>query len=241
MTIDIKIIFENDDFLVIDKPYGLVVNRSESQKDKTLQDWLEERYDFKSLPVTLQNNSEYENEFLSRSGIVHRLDKETSGVLLCAKNEKSFVFFQNKFKSREVSKKYIAITYGKVLDDRFEIDAPIKRDPRNRFKYAVVRDGKEAQTFFEKVKDFEIDDKKFSIIYCFPRTGRTHQIRVHLAANMTPVVSDLIYSTKSELEISQNLGFNRLMLHSYELKFQGLNNEDYTFSSEPPEDFQKYL
>jgi len=241
MKPEIKIIFENEDFLVIDKPYGLVVNRSESQKDKTLQDWLEERYDFTNTSTIVQNDSGYENEFLSRSGIVHRLDKETSGVLLCAKNERSFIFFQNKFKTREVSKKYIAITYGKVLDDRFEIDAPIKRDPRNRFKYAVVRDGKEAQTFFEKVKDFEIEDKKFSVIYCYPRTGRTHQIRVHLAANMTPVVSDLIYSTKSELEISQNLGFNRLMLHSYELKFSGLNNEDYTFSSEPPEDFQKYL
>jgi len=142
MKPEIKIIFENEDFLVIDKPYGLVVNRSESQKDKTLQDWLEERYDFTNTSTIVQNDSGYENEFLSRSGIVHRLDKETSGVLLCAKNERSFIFFQNKFKTREVSKKYIAITYGKVLDDRFEIDAPIKRDPRNRFKYAVVRNRK---------------------------------------------------------------------------------------------------
>ena len=126
MKPEIKIIFENEDFLVIDKPYGLVVNRSESQKDKTLQDWLEERYDFKNTSTSVLNDSEYENEFLSRSGIVHRLDKETSGVLLCAKNERSFIFFQNKFKTREVSKKYIAITYGKVLDDRFEIDAPKK-------------------------------------------------------------------------------------------------------------------
>lgn len=237
----IKVIFENEDFLVIDKPYGLVVNRSESQKDLTLQDWLEDRYDFKSLPVTHNPENEYENEFLARSGIVHRLDKETSGVILCAKNEKSFIFFQNKFKTREVSKKYMAITFGKVPDDRFEIDAPIKRDPRNRFKYAVVRDGKEAQTFFEKVKDFETDARPFSLIYCYPRTGRTHQIRVHLAANMTPVAGDLIYSTKTELEICQNIGFNRLMLHSFELKFSGLSNEDYTFSSEPPVEFQKYL
>ena len=241
MNLKVNIIFENDDFLVIDKPYGLVVNRSESQKDLTLQDWLEDRYNFKSMPITPNPESEYENEFLKRSGIVHRLDKETSGVLLCAKNEKSFIFFQNKFKTREVLKKYLAITYGKVPDERFEIDAPIKRDPRNRFKYAVVRDGREAQTFFEKVRDFEIEDKKFSLINCYPRTGRTHQIRVHLAANMTPVAGDLIYSTKTELEICQDLGFNRLMLHSFELKFTGLNNEDYTFSSEPPVEFQKYL
>lgn len=241
MNLKVDIIFENDDFLVIDKPYGLVVNRSESQKDLTLQDWLEDRYDFKNMPVTENLESEYENEFLKRSGIVHRLDKETSGVLLCAKNEKSFIFFQNKFKTREVSKKYLAITYGKVPDERFEIDAPIKRDPRNRFKYAVVRDGKEAQTFFEKVRDFEIEDRKFSLINCYPRTGRTHQIRVHLAANMTPVAGDLIYSTKTELEICKDLGFNRLMLHSFELKFTGLSNEDYTFSSEPPVEFQKYL
>jgi 23S rRNA pseudouridine1911/1915/1917 synthase len=237
-NLEIEIIEENDEFLVVNKPYGLVVNRSESQKDFTLQDWLEKRYKFSS---NLNLGLDIESEFLNRSGIVHRLDKETSGVMLCAKNEKSFIFYQNKFKTREVSKKYIAITQNKVLDERFEIDAPIKRDPRNRFKYAVVRDGKEAQTYFEKIKDFEIDNHEFSVIYCYPRTGRTHQIRVHLSANLTPVAGDLIYSTNSELEISKNLGFNRLMLHSFELKFLGPSNEDYIFKSDPQEIFSKYL
>jgi len=235
---DIEILEENDDFLVVNKPYGLVVNRSESQKDFTLQDWLENRYQFSK---NLNSDLEIESEFLNRSGIVHRLDKETSGVMLCAKNEKSFIFYQNKFKTREVSKKYIAITQRKVLDDRFEIDAPIKRDPKNRFKYAVVRDGKEAQTYFEKIKDFQVENYELSLIYCFPRTGRTHQIRVHLAANLTPVIGDLIYSTNSELENSRNLGFNRLMLHSFELKFSGPSNEDYNFISKPPEIFTKYM
>jgi len=237
-ALNIEIIEENNDFLIVNKPYGLVVNRSESQKDFTLQDWLENKYQFSN---NLNADLEIESEFLSRSGIVHRLDKETSGVMLCAKNEKSFIFYQNKFKTREVSKKYLAITQNKVLDDRFEIDAPIKRDPKNRFKYAVVRDGKEAQTYFERIKDFKIENQELSLIYCYPRTGRTHQIRVHLAANLTPVTGDLIYSTNSELEISRNLGFNRLMLHSFELKFTGSSNEDYSFISKPPEIFSKYM
>lgn len=229
----LNIIFENEDFLIINKPVGLVVNRSETQSSKTLQDFLEEQVIDKSA-------LKEDTEFHLRSGIVHRLDKDTSGLLLVAKNPNSFEALQEKFRSREVEKKYLCLVLGSVKDERFEIDAPISRNPGNRFKYAVVRDGKEAQTYFEKNSEHEVAGYLLTSLYAFPRTGRTHQIRVHLAANGTPVVIDPIYMSLREQELAEELGINRLMLHAKSLKFD-YNGKEYFFESDTPEEFKKFL
>jgi 23S rRNA pseudouridine1911/1915/1917 synthase len=229
----IKIIFENEDFIVLEKPTGVVVNRSETHSGKTLQDFIEER-------LILNLNTFEDTEFKSRSGLVHRLDKDTSGLLLVAKSPESFSFLQEKFKSREVEKKYVSIVLGEVGEDRFEIDAPISRNPNNRFKYAVVRDGKEAQTYFERIKNFEKDGLKFSALYAYPRTGRTHQIRVHLAAYGNPVLMDPIYMSGKDLDLCKNLGFERMMLHAKSLKFD-YNGKEYFFETDLPEEFLDYL
>ena len=231
---NVNVVFENEDFVVINKPSGLVVNRSETTKAETLQDWLEANV------IKLENFDE-ESEFYSRSGIVHRLDKDTSGLLVVAKTEDYFDFLQDKFKTREVEKRYIALTLGKINDERFEIDAPIARNPKNRFKYAIVRDGKEAQTYFEKIKDIDIEGNEFTLLYAFPRTGRTHQIRVHLAANSSPVAGDEIYLSEREQSFCKSCNINRLMLHSLSLKFTGMNDEEFSFEADIPDEFVKLM
>ncbi len=229
----IKIVFENEDFLVLEKPVGVVVNRSETQTGKTLQDYIEENI----LDV---EEMEFDSEFRDRSGIVHRLDKDTSGILLVAKHIEAFHILQEKFKSREVEKRYLCVVLGEVKEERFEIDAPISRNPNNRFKYAVVRDGKEAQTYFEKISEIEVEGYKLTSLYALPRTGRTHQIRVHLAAYGTPVAIDPIYMSQKDQELTEVLGINRLMLHAKSLKFD-YNGEEYFFDSDTPKEFDKFV
>jgi 23S rRNA pseudouridine1911/1915/1917 synthase len=230
---NINVVFENEDFVVIEKPNGVVVNRSETQANETLQDFIDKN-------ILRIEDLEEGTEFKSRSGLVHRLDKDTSGILLVAKNLDSFTKLQEKFKSREVEKKYVCVVLGEVLDDRFEIDAPISRNPNNRFKYAVVRDGKEAQTYFEKIKTIDVNGYKLTSLFAFPRTGRTHQIRVHLTANNCPVVIDPIYMSQKEQELSEILDIHRLMLHAKSLKFD-YNGKEYFFESKLPKEFEKYI
>lgn len=232
----VKVIFENENFIVIDKPINFVVNRSQTTKDSTLQDWIES----KILP-NLDEIPDNESDFKERSGIVHRIDKDTSGLLLIAKTEEYFEYLQSIFKTREVEKKYLVMAMGKVEEDRFEIDAPIARNPNNRFKYAIVRDGKESQTYFEKIKNIEIDGHEFTLLFAQPRTGRTHQIRVHLGANSSPVAGDKIYLSEKEQEICNSCKIDRLMLHSLSIRFKGLEEEEFYFESDIPDDFKKYL
>jgi len=199
----LDVIYEDEYILVINKPSGTVVNRSNTYDDKTLQDILDESYSFE----------ESESEFKDRSGIVHRLDKETSGCLVIAKDEESFLNLQKQFKDRRVEKEYIALVNGRVGEDALEIEAPIGRNPKSPLKFSVVSSGKPALTKIEKIKDIEIDGNSFSLLKVMPKTGRTHQIRVHLSALNHPVVSDQLYCSKKLFEMNRNV-FNRLMLHS---------------------------
>ncbi len=204
-------IYEDDDILLIDKPSGTVVNRSETTKSTTIQDYIQAKYN-------LDQKVYQDDEFISRSGIVHRLDKDTSGILAIAKNPESFAFLKNQFKQKEVEKEYIAIVLGKVEDKFFEVDAPIKRDIYNRLKMSINSEGRAAFTSFETVEVKGIKDVTVTKIFARPKTGRMHQIRVHLLAINHPVMSDPIYMTRQQLLISKSI-FNRLMLHAYRVKF----------------------
>lgn len=196
---EIKILYEDNSLLVVDKPSGVVVNKAITQKDNfTLQDWAKE---YLSLPDSHPEKENAEDDdtssdFYSRSGIVHRIDKETSGVLIIAKTPEAFSNLQGQFKKRKIHKKYIAKVYGKFPENDVVVDAPIARNPRNRERFAVVEGGKEAQTTFHLVKHIEEDGEEYSIVECEPKTGRTHQIRVHLTALGHPVVGDKLYSGK---------------------------------------------
>jgi 23S rRNA pseudouridine1911/1915/1917 synthase len=226
---EIKIIFEDEYFLAINKPSGLVVNKSETQKDSTntLEGFLEER-----LPEGL---------VLDRAGIVHRLDKETSGVILAAKSEEVMLSLQALFKSREIKKEYVACAIGEIKDEKFKIDAPIGRNPNKRTKYSVISGGKAAITDFEKIKEVVIEEQTYTFLDIKPLTGRTHQIRVHLAAYNHPVACDNLYSGSSNFE-RDLLIFGRLMLHAKKIEFtHPVTGMTMSLQAELPQEFSKYL
>ncbi len=211
MEKEIEKIYEDEDIIVISKPSGLVVNRSNTYKNRTLQDIIEEEY-----PLLFKNISD--EEFLSRSGIVHRLDKSTSGVMVVAKNPDAFYFLQKQFKERNIYKEYVVVSHGEIEDEIVEINAPLARSPKSPLKIAVVSSGRVAFTKIEKVKVSQIEGRIYTLAKVFPKTGRTHQIRVHLSAIGHPVAGDPIYCAKNVLELDIK-SFGRMMLHARFLGF----------------------
>ena len=206
-------IHEDKYVLVLNKPIGLVVNTSETSPEDTLQEYLK-----KELSKELKN-ADPESEFYMRSGLVHRLDKETSGVILVAKSEDSFMALKKQFMEREVEKEYVALVFGEIEENKLEINAPIARNPRKRTQMAIVAGGREASTMIEKIKVLSEEDQVMTLIRAFPKTGRTHQIRVHLAAMNHPVVGDNPYAGKRR-GVSSRKQFGRLMLHAHKITFK---------------------
>lgn len=236
----LDIIFEDEHILAINKPSGLVVNSSNTQKNETLQDILNSTY------FDLFQKYSSDEVFTARNGIVHRLDKDTSGIILVAKTPDSFNLLQQQFKQRLVKKTYLTFLHGNLSNLEFEVNAPLKRNPNNRFKYAVVANGKPSTTKFTKLSEVEIysaiseQNEVFTVAFAYPVTGRTHQIRVHTAALYAPVAGDVIYSPKNKLKISQDT-FNRLMLHAYSLEFSHpINQNPLQILCNPPEVFTRY-
>ncbi len=233
-TPNLDILFEDDAVVVFNKPSGVVVNRSDTTVSGTVQDFLEKH-------IFSSSGLEGTSEFAQRSGIVHRLDKDTSGVLLAAKTEQAFELLKDQFKTRAVEKKYIALVSGHVHDDKLTVKAPIARNPKNRMSMAVIKKGKFALTEFEVIlRDF-YEGVYYSVLIVKPLTGRMHQIRVHLAALNHPVLCDPIYMTRKTYEESKTK-FGRLMLHSYELKFvHPQSGADTTISAPIPEEMKKLM
>jgi 23S rRNA pseudouridine1911/1915/1917 synthase len=228
-TMNLKILYEDDQLLVIDKPTGVVVNTSETVTAPTIQEF---------ISPLVQRSQDPDSEFNLRNGIVHRLDKDTSGVLIVAKSEIAFERLQKQFKKRKVLKEYIVLVHGRVKDEVFEINAPIKRNPKNRLKYAVVKDGKEALTQFRKIKELEREEEVLTLLIAMPETGRTHQIRVHLAALGFPVVSDELYSS-TKLKQKWNAYYPRMMLHSHRITItHPATGEKVVFESPLPDEFK---
>lgn len=221
MSQSIPVLFESGDFLVLNKPYGVASNKSSTYSEPTVQDFLHEKLGL--LPqADIAGNA---SDFVKRAGLVHRLDKDTTGVLLAAKHEKAFIWAQKQFKERTVEKTYRAIVIGDLEDDEFEITAGIERSPRDRHRFEASVDGREAQTFFTVLKRFSIDNQPFTYLEARPKTGRTHQIRVHLAALNHPVAGDTLYCSKKQFDIIAGI-VNRMMLHAFSLKFSDMDKMD---------------
>jgi 23S rRNA pseudouridine1911/1915/1917 synthase len=235
------IIFEDNDLLVLDKPAGLVVNKSPTTPEGTLQDFLVEKYpDLFSVKLDKKQAAAKAAlpDFIDRAGIVHRLDKDTSGVIVVAKTPQAFSNLQKQFKSRGVQKEYIALVAGIIEDKKVEIEAPIGRNPKKGLKFAVVSSGRDAQTYVEKIEEVQIEGRKYSLIKVEPKTGRTHQIRVHLAAMNHPVAGDKLYSRRKDLKDDDNI-FGRMMLHAIKIGFKHpKSNEDVSFESPSPPEFK---
>ncbi len=250
-------IYEDNDLIVVNKPAGLVVNRAKTVGDLTLQDWVEKRFPqiFNSRVFASPS------DFLNRSGIVHRLDRETSGILLIAKNEKAFGGLQAQFKNRQVEKVYLALCHGRLARDGV-ISAPLGRLPKNFGKFAVKLDGREAQTRFYTLKYLRLPDELieqliqglqvknldyykqfafFSYVRLLPKTGRTHQIRVHLKSLNKPIVADKIYLNKRLYQFDMRW-CPRLFLHATGITFtHPLSGKKLSFHLDLPNDLQKAL
>jgi len=195
--IPLSIVYEDDDVLVIDKPTGLTVHPAPGHSEHTLVNAI-----LAHCPALSINGS-------IRPGIVHRLDKDTSGVMMIAKNDAAQRDLSSQIKERTVLKQYTVLVHGRVTPDKGVIEAPMGRDPSNRKRMAVVDSGREARTRYSVIKYF----KGYTLLEVTLDTGRTHQIRVHLSALGFPVVGDGVYGKKSDIAARQfvhaaRLGFN---------------------------------
>lgn len=234
---DLEIIFENDDFLVLNKPAGLMTHSDGKSGEKTLCDLVIEKYPEISgvgEPLTISGGT-----VIEKPGIVHRLDRETSGTIVIAKNQKAFEYLKSQFQDRKVEKTYHAFVYGNIKEDSGVIDKPIGRSRSNFKQWSassnVRGELREAVTEFEVLKRSE--DKKTTLVEARPKTGRTHQIRVHFKYLYHPVIADSLYAPNME----PLLGFERLALHSRKIAFQGINGELIEVTADYPADFQKAL
>ena len=193
--IPLDIIYEDEYLLVINKVSGMVVHPAPGHYTKTLVNALLYKFDLEGDPI--------------RPGIVHRLDKDTSGLMLVAKDEKTHELLSNMIKNKEVKRNYLAIVTGVINHETGTIDAPIGRDLNNRQKMAITDiNSKDAVTHFKVLKRF----KNASLIECILETGRTHQIRLHLSYINHPVINDPLYNKKKATDFGQ-------MLHSKSIEF----------------------
>jgi 23S rRNA pseudouridine1911/1915/1917 synthase len=237
-----KIIFSDSSLAVLDKPAGWVVNRAESVKQETIQDWVEKEL-FKG-----EITKSMDEEFINRSGVVHRLDKETSGILLASLNPQSFKNLQSQFHDRKVKKRYLTLVHGSVTADSGIIDTPLGRLPWSRERFGILEEGREAQTEYKVIKRFtmQVDQKTFNrhpgkdfgytLLEAYPKTGRTHQIRVHLKSIGHPVVSDEFYAGRKTARDDRSWN-PRLFLHANKIGFfHPDSNAWIEFESPLPED-----
>ena len=217
--IDIDVVYEDSDLLVINKASGMVVHPAPGHYSHTLVNALLYRFQ-------ISGGDKY------RPGIVHRLDKDTSGLMMVAKNEKTHEKLSRMIANKEVERHYLAIVDGVIKHDTGTIDAPIGRDANNRQKMAVTDvHGKEAVTHFRVLETFS----NHTLVECILETGRTHQIRVHMAYIGHPVSNDPLYGRGKSTEFGQ-------MLHSKSIKFKHpTTGKELFFEVDPPKEFLEKL
>lgn len=234
IILPVKIIAETSDYLIVEKPSGMLTHPTQAEEKTTLVDWLIKKY------PKIKNVGEDK----IRPGIVHRLDKEASGLLVIAKTQKMFNHLKEQFKNRTIKKEYIVLVHGRMAKDWDEINFPIGRSETAEKMAATPKTikgfqsdiGKDAKTEFAIEKRFV----NFVLLRVTIHTGRMHQIRVHMLAYNNPVVGDPIYFQKKQKKVWDEL-CGRLFLHSAKLGFDDLNGKYVEFESPLPEQLQKFL
>ncbi|HET9946944.1 MAG TPA: RluA family pseudouridine synthase [Patescibacteria group bacterium] len=244
-----SVIFEDNTLLVINKPSGITVNRSDTTRhESTVQDIVEKHLKI-SYPKPLvreRKEGEYpttEETFKERSGIVHRLDKETSGILLIAKNPDIFGKLQKAFQEREVQKTYLALAHGKLLPLEGEVSVPVGRLQFNRMRFGVVAGGRPSVTGYKVLQTYYNPKTKefYSLVELYPHTGRTHQIRVHLKHLNHPIVSDELYAGRKTARQDRK-ELSRLFLHASQIVFtHPATGKQIHIESPLPEELEDFL
>ena len=211
-NIDLPVIYEDDTAVVINKPVGLLSHsKGAFNPEATVATWLAMRA---------------KNMTGDRAGIVHRLDRLTSGVMICAKTDEALKFFQKQFSTRKVKKTYMAIVEGSLKQAEAVIDMPIERNPKKPQTFRAGANGKSALTAYKVIKESD----KYSLLELKPTTGRTHQLRVHLSQIGHPILGDVMYGGKAA---------DRMYLHALSLELTLMNKERETFTASLPSAFNK--
>lgn len=233
---ELKILFENDEVVAIDKPAGLIVHSDGKTFDYSLADWIIEHYP--QLKDIGESWKKEDSKEIPRPGIVHRLDRETSGVMLIAKTQESFESLKKQFQEHTIKKTYHAFLYGELKTKKGLIDRPIGRSSQDFRMWSAQRGARgemrDAVTEYQTQKT----GGGYTLVYAYPHTGRTHQIRVHFKAIHYPLVGDSLYAPGRE----NDLGFTRLALHSKRIEFKGLESSQMIVVEAPyPPDFEEAL
>lgn len=217
-----NIIYKDKDVIAVNKPAGMVVF-SENKEELSVAKILSEKFP--------ELNSVGEE----RKGAVHRLDKDTTGVVLFAKSNEALAFLQKQFSKRRVKKKYIALVFREVKEDKGRIESFLSRSPKDRRKQRSLPDkGKKAVTFFKVIKRFE----KFTLLIASPKTGRKHQIRCHLASLGHPIVGDKLYCFK---DLKSPESVKRQLLHAFSIEIKTPSGKDLKIKTNIPEDIKDVL
>lgn len=232
LNFPLKVWYEDENLFVVEKPSNMVTHPAFGHYEDTLVNVL------LSLNIPL---STYQGR--ERAGIVHRLDKETSGLLVVAKDERTHQFLSRQFAERRVQKEYLALVWGSLPEEEMEVSAPLKRDLKNRKKMAVDKKGKEAKTIFLSIDNFRF----ISLVKAVPKSGRTHQIRVHLSYIKHPIVGDFLYGGHLENGVPSSKIKNfvkecgRFFLHAHKLVFENIEGKKIEVVSPLPEDFVQLM
>ena len=226
-----NIIFEDKCLVILNKPSGWIVNSAVTTKEQpVIQKWLRDNFDYEIS----------KDDFL-RSGIVHRIDKETSGLLIVAKTEMAFRELQRQFKQREVQKTYITLVHGRVSFEEGTIEVPVGRLPWRRDRFGVVAGGRNSKTNYKFIDLYKKDNDYYSLLECFPKTGRTHQIRIHMKHINHTVVGDYFYAGRKTSRRDREW-CPRLFLHAQKISFtHPVLNKKIKFELSLPNDLNKAL
>jgi len=211
-----KIIHEDQNLLVLDKPAGLIMHEGHGVAGPTLVDWL--RHHLPSSPLAQD-----------RYGLLHRLDKDTSGLLLVAKTPAAFAYYKKLFQQHEVKKEYLVLVHGHLSPEHGLIKIPLSRHIVQRTRFEAATTGRPAETEYQVEKYY----RDFTYLKAWPKTGRTHQIRVHFGSIGYPIAGDKVYGKKDMLA--------RQFLHAHQLEFIGLDGESHQFVSPLPDDLTTFL
>ena len=230
-----NIIFEDEDILALNKPAGIVVHSDGRTKEPSVSEWLVEKYpEAKNVGEMIRLEG---GEIIDRSGIVHRLDRDTSGVLLLAKTQKGFECLKKQFLDRKIQKTYYAFVYGNMKEDHGTLSMPIGKSPSDFRKYSAGRGAtgemRDAVTYFKVLKRAE----GVTLVEAKPKTGRTHQIRVHMKFANYPVACDSLYNPGGTCP----KGIKRVALHALSIEFTNLKGNKIKVESPLPKEFERAI